>query len=73
MRTFTLKPAVRTQVPLLLGIVGASSSGKTYSALRLATGMAKVFGDQRALIAEAARQDAELAASEGGEQTGGAE
>lgn len=39
MRTFEDKLAVRQAVPLLIGLVGASGSGKTYSALRLAAGM----------------------------------
>jgi hypothetical protein len=43
-RTFTTSPAVRARVPLLLALAGASGSGKTYSALRLAVGMQKVFG-----------------------------
>jgi len=43
-RTFTDKPAVRESVPLLVGLMGASGSGKTYSALRIATGMQKVTG-----------------------------
>ena len=34
-RTFEAKPAVRESVPLLVGLMGASGSGKTYSALRL--------------------------------------
>ncbi len=33
-------PAVREQTSLLIGLAGPSSSGKTFSALRLATGMA---------------------------------
>lgn len=41
---FTDTLAVRGSVPLLIGLVGASSSGKTYSALRLATGMQRVLG-----------------------------
>lgn len=44
MRTFDIKPAVRERVPLLLGLVGASGSGKSVSALRLATGIQKVVG-----------------------------
>ena len=40
MSTFTFRKAVREQVGLLIGLVGASGSGKSYSALRLATGMA---------------------------------
>ena len=38
--TFKFRPAVREQTTLLIGLAGPSSSGKTYSALRLATGMA---------------------------------
>lgn len=49
-RTFTLSPAVRGRVPLLLGIVGPSSSGKTFSALRLATGIQRVVGGEIAFI-----------------------
>ena len=41
-RLFEDKPAVRERVPLLIGLTGASSSGKTMSALRLATGIQKV-------------------------------
>lgn len=43
-RTFTSSPAVRAQVPLLIGIMSPSGGGKTYSALRLATGIQQVFG-----------------------------
>lgn len=43
-RTFEAVPAVRKQVPLLLGIMSPSGGGKTYSALRLATGMQEVMG-----------------------------
>lgn len=43
-REFTATPAKLDKVPLFVGLVGASSSGKTYSALRLATGMKKVHG-----------------------------
>lgn len=43
-RTFTDQPAKRERVPLLAGIAGASGCGKTYSALRLATGMQRVTG-----------------------------
>lgn len=38
--TFSFKPAVREQVSLLVALAGASGSGKTMSALRLAQGMA---------------------------------
>jgi len=43
-RSFTASPAVRAQVPLLIGIMSPSGGGKTYSALRLATGIQQVFG-----------------------------
>ena len=38
--SFHFRPAVRSQTPLLIGLVGPSGCGKTYSALKLATGMA---------------------------------
>lgn len=41
-RTFTHAHAVREKTPVLVGLVGPSSSGKTYSALRLAAGMRRV-------------------------------
>jgi hypothetical protein len=37
---FTFRPAVREDVGLLVGLSGASGSGKTYSAFRLAKGIA---------------------------------
>lgn len=37
---FELRPAVRENVPLLIGLAGSSGSGKTYSALVLAKGLA---------------------------------
>jgi hypothetical protein len=43
-RTFDSKEATRSQVPLLIGIVSPSGAGKTYSALRLATGIQRVTG-----------------------------
>lgn len=43
-RTFEDKPAVREQVPLLVGVSGPSSSGKTFSLLRLATGIQRIVG-----------------------------
>lgn len=45
-----MKPARRERVPLLLGITGASGSGKTYSALRLATGIRRVVGGKIGFI-----------------------
>jgi len=43
-RSFAASLAVRKQVPLLIGIMSPSGGGKTYSALRLATGIQQVFG-----------------------------
>lgn len=45
-RTFTSKPAVRSQVPTLVALFGPSGGGKTYSALRLATGIQRVVGGE---------------------------
>lgn len=39
MSEFVFKNAVREAVPLLLGLIGQSGSGKTYSAFRIATGI----------------------------------
>jgi hypothetical protein len=44
MRMFTDSPAVRSRVPLIVGVTGSSFSGKTYSALRLAAGIERVVG-----------------------------
>ncbi len=43
-RQFDIRPAQREKVPLLIGLAGASGSGKTYSALELATGIQSVAG-----------------------------
>lgn len=37
---FTFAPAVRLNTPVVIGIAGASGSGKTYTALEVATGLA---------------------------------
>ncbi len=45
--SFTFRPAVRENIHLLIGLAGTTGSGKTYSALRLATGLARggpIFG-----------------------------
>lgn len=42
--TVSFRPAVRANVGLLIGLAGASGSGKTYTAMRLASGIA---GDKR--------------------------
>lgn len=43
-RSFEDREAVREKVPLLVGLIGPSGTGKTYSALRLATGIQRVSG-----------------------------
>lgn len=43
-RTFTDEEAVRGKLPLIGGLMGPSASGKTFSALRLATGIQRVTG-----------------------------
>lgn len=55
-RSFEAKPAVRESVPLLVGIMGASGSGKTFSALRLATGIQTVTGGDIYVIDSEARR-----------------
>lgn len=45
-RTFQDKLAVREMTPLLIGLAGASGSGKTASALRLATGIQRICGGE---------------------------
>lgn len=45
-RVFQDVPAVRSWSPLIIGITGAQSAGKTYSALRLATGIQRVIGGE---------------------------
>jgi energy-coupling factor transporter ATP-binding protein EcfA2 len=55
-RTFEDKLAVRTAVPLLVGLTGASGSGKTFSALRIATGIQKVTGGEIGYIDTEARR-----------------
>jgi ABC-type dipeptide/oligopeptide/nickel transport system ATPase subunit len=45
-RVFDDKPATREATPLLLGLIGPSGGGKTYSALRLATGIQRIVGGE---------------------------
>lgn len=44
MSRFQLRPAVRGVLPLSIGLCGASGSGKSFSAGRLATGIQRVVG-----------------------------
>jgi hypothetical protein len=52
--SFTLRPATRENTPLVVGIAGPTKSGKTYSAHRLARGLAPT-GQIAMLNAEGAR------------------
>ncbi len=53
--SFTLRPAVREKIGLLFGIAGASGSGKTFSALTLAAGIANGTGRIAVIDTEAGR------------------
>lgn len=54
--TFDDQPAVRGESSLLIGLAGPSFSGKTYSALELATGIQRVVGgDIRVIDTESER------------------
>lgn len=55
-RIFDDKPAARESVPLLLGIFGPSGGGKTFSALRVATGIQQVAGGDIGFIDTEARR-----------------
>jgi ABC-type dipeptide/oligopeptide/nickel transport system ATPase subunit len=55
-RVFEDKPATRERVPLLTGLMGPSGGGKTYSALRLATGIQRVTGGDIFVIDTEARR-----------------
>jgi energy-coupling factor transporter ATP-binding protein EcfA2 len=55
-RTFEDRPAVRESVPVLIGLFGPSGGGKTYSALRLATGIQTVTGGEIYCIDTEARR-----------------
>lgn len=56
MSSFNFKPAVREQIPVLIGLVGPSGGGKTMSALELATGIQSVTGGEIAVIDSEARR-----------------
>lgn len=53
--TFNFTPAVRENVSLLIGLCGASGSGKSWSALALATGLAGENGRIAAIDTESGR------------------
>jgi energy-coupling factor transporter ATP-binding protein EcfA2 len=55
-RTFEDKPATREKVPLLVGLMGPSGGGKTFSALRLATGITRVSGGDIFIVDTEARR-----------------
>jgi len=49
-RTFEMRKAVRSKTPLWIALAGPSGGGKTLSALRLATGITRVFGGKIGVI-----------------------
>lgn len=49
-RAFEYNDAVRQRVPLMIGLVSPSGGGKTFSALRLATGIQRVSGGDIAVV-----------------------
>lgn len=53
--SWTIRPAVRVNTPLIIGLAGPSKSGKTYSAHRVARGLAGPSGRVVMLNAEGAR------------------
>lgn len=53
--TFTFRPAIREQASVLIALAGASGSGKTYSALRLARGLVGPQGRIAVIDTEAGR------------------
>ncbi len=55
-RTFDDRPATREKTPILVGLVGPSGTGKTYSALRLAAGFQRVSGGDTYVIDSEARR-----------------
>jgi hypothetical protein len=55
-RSFEFKDGKREHVPLLFGLMGPSGGGKTYSALRLATGIQRVTGGDIFVIDTEARR-----------------
>ena len=62
-RSFEDKPATRERVPLMIGLMGPSGGGKTYSALRLATGIQRVAGGDIFMIDTERRRVAAMVAS----------
>ena len=55
-RVFLDKPAAREATPLLIALMGPSSGGKTFSALRLATGIQRVCGGDIGFVDTEARR-----------------
>lgn len=55
-RTFEDVEAKRARVPLMIGLVGPSGGGKTFSALRLATGIQRVTGKDIFVVDTEARR-----------------
>lgn len=69
-RSFDAKPARRGQSPVLVGLAGPSSCGKTHSMLRIAQGIAEVTGESIAVIDTEACRSLEYAPAEGEQADG---
>lgn len=54
MSNFVFRPAIRENVNLIIGVIGPSGGGKTFSAMRLATGLS--CGKRFAVIDTEARR-----------------
>jgi ABC-type dipeptide/oligopeptide/nickel transport system ATPase subunit len=55
-RIFDDRPAVREKTPMFVGLIGPSGTGKTFSALRLATGIQRVSGGDIVVVDTEARR-----------------
>lgn len=55
-RKFDDRPAAREKTPILVGLVGPSGTGKTFSALRIASGFQRVTGGETFVIDSEARR-----------------
>ncbi len=55
-RTFESKLATREKTPLLVGLIGPSGTGKTFSALRMADGIRRIVGGDVYMIDTEARR-----------------
>jgi hypothetical protein len=62
--SFEIRKATRKQAKLRLGLMGASGSGKTYSALRLGCEFAKLLGTKNPVLIDTEKNRSEIYANE---------